>query len=251
MKTSFYFFLWFIIYYLIDLTGNSMLMANDFVIALILVFIVSRIDGRLCAKEKIYQHTLNMQYIYEIFYKGNLKAMLAIVRRELIWQTVWAVYCIITVFGLIAFRSDQIVAYLIFGFFGVLSMIASVRMQKIYHSLKTQGLPPFHLSQYAASSKGFNEYCEKRRAGYSPEALRPVRPPESKAVNIISIVFALACALGGIVYFAVIIFSPTPFNLLMSAMMIWAVLALYFGIKDLIDSIAILRGKPIPSIRPW
>ena len=35
MKTSFYFFLWFVVYYLIGLTGSQLLIQNDFFVALI------------------------------------------------------------------------------------------------------------------------------------------------------------------------------------------------------------------------
>lgn len=58
MKTSFYFFLWFIVYYLIGLTGSQILIQNDFFVALILVFFVSRLDSKLYYKEAQYQAAL-------------------------------------------------------------------------------------------------------------------------------------------------------------------------------------------------
>lgn len=68
MKTSFYFFLWFIVYYLIGLTGNQLLIQNDFFVALILVFFISRLDNKFFSKETQYQANLNRAYIFEIFY---------------------------------------------------------------------------------------------------------------------------------------------------------------------------------------
>lgn len=65
MKTSFYFFLWFIIYYLIGLTGSQLLIQNDFFVALILVFFISKIINKLLYKEIQYQANLNRTYIFE------------------------------------------------------------------------------------------------------------------------------------------------------------------------------------------
>lgn len=125
MKTSFYFFLWFVVYYLIGLTGSQLLIQNDFFVALILVFFISRLDSKLFYKEAQYQANLNRAYIFEIFYSNDAKKMGKTIRQRCLGQTVWAIYCILTVAGLLALHNTDVVAYVIFGFFGVMSMIAS------------------------------------------------------------------------------------------------------------------------------
>ena len=82
MKTSFYFFLWFIVYYLIGLTGSQLLIQNDFFAALILVFCISRLDNKLFSKEIQYQTNLNRAYIFEIFYSNDSEKMAKVVRQR-------------------------------------------------------------------------------------------------------------------------------------------------------------------------
>lgn len=246
MKTSFYFFLWFIVYYLIGLTGSPLLIQNGFFVALILVFFISRLDRKFFAQETQYQANLNRAYIFEIFYTNDAGKMAKIIRNKLIGQTVWAIYCILTVIGLLALRSSDIFAYVIFGLFGVASMIASSKCLSQYKTIKEDGLPPFDESQFSEDNELFVKYCELRRQ-YPAKALQPQAPSISKWVNIASIIFAVACIGGGLFYLSLILFKLTHINLLFSAMLIWAVLAVYFGIKDLVGSIRILQHKPIPS----
>ena len=91
MKTSFYFFLWFIDYYLIGLTGSQFLIQNDFFVALILVFFISRLDNKLFSQETQYQANLNRAYIFEIFYNNDEAKMAKIARHRFWGQAVWAI----------------------------------------------------------------------------------------------------------------------------------------------------------------
>lgn len=248
MKTSFYFFLWFIVYYLIGLTGSQLLIQNDFFVALILVFFISRLDNKLFSQETQYQANLNRAYIFEIFYNHDADKMAKIARQRFWGQVVWAIYCILTVFGLFALRNTDIVAYAIFGLFGLMSMIASSKFYSQYREIKENGLPPFDESQFSADEEPYRKYCELR-SQYSAQELQPKMPSISKWVNIASIIFAVACICGGLFYLFLILFGIRRINMLFSAMLIWAVLAVYFGIKDLISSIRILQKKPIPTLK--
>lgn len=248
MKTSFYFFLWFIVYYLIGLTGSQLLIQNDFFVALILVFFISRLDNSLFAKEVQYQTNLNRTYIFEIFYTDDSKQMLKLTRQKMWGQVIWAIYCILTVGGLLALHNDDFIAYGIFGFFGVMSMIASSKLFNQCRALKENGLPTFDESPYASDEDSYHKYCELRTQ-YSAQQLLPQVPFISKRVNIASIIFAVACIGGGVFYLFIILFGIEKINMLFSAMLIWALLAVFFGVKDLWSSIRILQGKPIPSIK--
>ena len=248
MKTSFYFFLWFIVYYLIGLTGSQLLIQNDFFAALILVFCISRLDNKLFSKEIQYQTNLNRAYIFEIFYSNDSEKMAKVVRQRCLGQTIWAIYCILTVAGLLALHNTDIVAYAIFGLFGLMSMIASSKFYSQYREIKENGLPPFDESQFSADEEPYRKYCELR-SQYSAQELQPKMPSISKWVNIASVVFAIACIGGGLFYLFLILFGIGHINMLFSAMLIWAVLAVYFGIKDLISSIRILQKKPIPTLK--
>lgn len=247
MKTSFYFFLWFIVYYLIGLTGSQLLIQNDFFVALILVFFISRLDHRIFYKETQYQAALNRINTFEIFYQNDAKKMGKIVREQLIGQTIWAIYCMLTIAGLFAIHNDDLVAYGVFGFFGIMSMIASNKYFCQYRDIKKNGLPSFDKSQYAGEGDAYQRYCELRNR-YSLQELLPQKPSISKWVNIASLVFALACMLGGLYYLIIILFKVSHINMLFSAMLIWAVLAVFFGIKDFVSSLRSLQNKSLPKL---
>lgn len=248
MKTSFYFFLWFIVYYLIGLTGSQLLIQNDFFVALILVFFISRLDNKLFSQETQYQANLNRAYIFEIFYSNDVGEMAKVARQRFIGQTVLAIYCILTVAGLLALHNTDIVAYAIFGFFGLISIISSSKFFSQYRTIKDNGLPLFENSQFSDDRESYVRYCELR-SQYSAQELQPQAPSISKWVNIASIVFAIACIGGGLYYLFLILLGINHINILFSAMLIWAVLAVYFGCKDIISSIRILQKRPIPTLK--
>lgn len=248
MKTSFYFFLWFIVYYIIGLTGSQLLIQNDFFVALILVFFISRIDNKFFSQETQYQANLNRAYIFEIFYSNNVKEMIRVVRQRFIGQTILAIYCILTVAGLLVLHNTDIIAYAIFGFLGITSMIASSKLFSQYRTIKDNGLPSFEDSQFSDDAESYRRYCELRYQ-YSVKELQPQTPSISKWVNIASIVFAVACIGGGLYYLFLILFGLNQINILFSAMLIWSILAIYFGCKDIVSSIRILQRRPIPTLK--
>ena len=86
--------------------------------------------------------------------------MAKIARQRFLGQAVWAIYCILTVFGLLALRNTDIVAYAIFGLFGIMSMIASSKFYSQYREIKENGLPPFDESQFSADEESYRRYCE-------------------------------------------------------------------------------------------
>lgn len=248
MKTSFYFFFWFIIYYLIGLTGSQLLIKNDFFVALIIVYFISRLDRKLFAPELTYQANLNRAYIFEIFYSNDAKKMTNILGRQCLSQTIMAVYCLLTVVGLLALGNSDIIAYIIFGFFGLASMIASSKTFNQYRNVKQNGIPDFSESPYSDDEESYSRYRELRQS-YTAKQLLPKAPKMSKWVNLASIIFAGACICGGLFYLLLILFGIDNMNFLFSAMLIWSLLALYFGVKDLIDSIRGIKGIPTPTLK--
>lgn len=189
MKTSFYFFFWFIIYFLIELTGIPFLIQNGFLVALILIFIIIRLDKKLFAPELTYQTNLNRAYIFEIFYTKDDKKMAKILARQCISQSITAIYCIITVVGLWALSDNDVVAYLIFGFLAIVSMIASSKLLNQYRNVKRYGIPDFSESQFSEDEEAYSRYCNLRQS-YTAKQLLPKAPKMSKWVNIVSIIFA-------------------------------------------------------------
>lgn len=248
MKTSFYFFFWFIIYYLIGLTGSSLLIQNDFFVALIIVFFLTRLDRKLFAPELIYQANLNRGYDFEIFYRNDTKKMMKLLKQQCLGQTIMAIYCLLTIVGLLTLSNSDIVAYVIFGFFGIMSMVGSSKTFNQYRDVRENGLPDFSDSQHSEDEEAYTRYKELCQS-YTYEQLLPHAPKMSKWLNIASIVFAVACIGGGLFYLIVILFGPDNINVLFSAMLIWSVLAIYFGVKDLIDSIRGLKEIPTPTLK--
>ena len=247
MKTSFYFFLWFIVYYLISLTGVAALVNNSFVVALVLVYLISRLNGRLFAQDIAYQSNLNKWYIFEIFYSNEPHELSKILRNRVIGETVWALYCILTVFGLLLMGARDFLIIGVFGFLGVISMVASSRNFNRMREINENGLPPFDQSPYAPLSPEYIAYREAR-AAYTAEQLRPKAPAISKWVNILSIIFAVLCSLIGMLYMVMLIGSLGNMQMLEVTFLIYGVLAIYFGIKDLVTSIRALCHKPTPTL---
>ena len=55
----------------------------------------------------------------KVLHRTKIATKMAKIARQRFWgQAVWAIYCILTVFGLLALRNTDIVAYAIFGLFG-------------------------------------------------------------------------------------------------------------------------------------
>lgn len=63
------------------------------------------------------------------------------------------------------------------------------------------------------------------------------------------VILAVACLGGGLFYLILMLSGLFKMNLLFSAMVIWSVLAIFFGAKDLIDSIKGLKGIPSPTLK--
>ncbi|MDE6402620.1 MAG: hypothetical protein K2K86_02295 [Muribaculaceae bacterium] len=247
MKTSFYFFLWFIVYYLIGLTGIPALVNNSFVVALILVYLISRLNSKLFAQDIAYQANLNKWYIFEIFYSNEPRKLTRILRNRVIGETVWALYCILTVFGLLLIGARDFLVLGVFGFLGVISMVASSRNFNRMRDINENGLPSFDQSPYAPLSPEYIAYREAR-AAYTTEQLRPQAPAISKWVNIMSIVFAALCSLIGLLYMILLIGTLGNMQILDVTFLIYGVLAIYFGVKDLVTSIRALCHRPTPSL---
>ena len=248
MKTSFYFFFWFIIYYLIGLTGSPLLIQNDFFVALIIVFFLTRLDRKLFAPELIYQANLNRGYVFEIFYRNDTKKMMKLLKQQCLGQTIMAIYCLLTIVGLLTLGNSDIVAYVIFGFFGIMSIVGSSKTFNQYREVKDNGLPDFRNSQYSEDHEAYAQYRELRQT-YTSEQLLPKAPKMSKWINIASIIFAVACIGGGLFYLILILEGSNHINVFFSAVLIWSVLAIYFGVKDLVDSIRGLKGFPTPTLK--
>ena len=244
MKTSFYFFLWFIVYYLISLTGVPALMNNSFLVALVLVYLISRLNGRLFAKDIAYQATLNKWYIFEAFYSHEPRKIVNMLRDSVIGNSIWALYCILTVFGLLMLGIYNYLIIGVFGILGVISMVASSRNFNRMRDIKENGLPPFDKSPYAVFTPEYNHYSMNRSIA-TAEALKPTPPAISKWVNILSIVFASLCTLIGIGYVILLVINSIgDMYLIDVTFLLYGVLAIYYGIRDLINSIRALCHKP-------
>lgn len=244
MKTSFYFFLWFIVYYLINLTGVPAIVNNSFLVALLLVYLVSRLNGKLFAKDIMYQIMLNRWYIFEAFYSNQPHKIVNMMRGSVIGNSIWALYCILTVFGLLMLGIYNYLIIGVFGILGAISMVASSREFNRMRDIKENGLPPFDKSPYAALTPEYNDYSMNRSIA-SAEALKPAPPAISRWVNILSIIFAVLCTLIGIGYvILMLINSIGNMYLIDVTFLMYGALAIYYGIRDLINSIRALRHRP-------
>ena len=252
MKTSFYFFIWILIYPLLDLLGiNSG--EYSFFLACIAVIVIGYLVNRLLGSINTYSQVLTKGRYLELVYTGNVKAFTLKIKQELYGEFFCSIYLLISTMVLLAITLiEGINGWVEFAIFGVIAYGAISRtllLQKAYRQLR--GNPTAEECMNVAVDMldlPYAEFYEARKDCTFVEML----PPRPRFFTLYEwfgiIISAITCLLGTwILMWGFIMITAQPCYLGSGLInLAYGALAIYFGIKDLIGSIRDMR-KLIPS----
>lgn len=244
MKTSFYFVLWTVIYPLLGLIPSETVRNNGFLFALIAVFGLSWLLRRLMPRLFAYEGAVRTVTYLEPVYTGDVDAFRRLVHRDAIVESVSAAYfALSTVYILIAAftRGGD---WFDLAVFGLLLWATATRASGL---LKADRLiasypTPDNCVKVAEQTYRLNygSYYEAH-IGRSVAEILPKPPRGYRAFGVVSMLFAVLCLLCG-VFYLVIAFGAgitrfTFFSGTFSGMLVlYGLLAVYFGVRDLIGS---------------
>lgn len=244
MKTSFYFVLWIMIYPILELTGVAFLRENSFIVALLIVmFVMPHLTKKIFEKDIIYSRNKRVIDYFETIYTNNVAKIKKGLMTNIILNSVVFIYFVSYVVGILVMGvPDALLQYVVFG---VLSLLAgSWIVKNVSQYMKIKDIVAFDDDnlEYVLTENDrpiYEEYKEKR-AMVSYQQLLASLGNGGKALKITSIVFAIICTLLGIMY--VYLWLPLMFfnfngELIIMAMVVYASMAVYYGIHDLIESV--------------
>lgn len=241
MKTSFYFVFWIVIYPILGLFHNPVIAQNSFIVALVLAFGLSWLLNRLMPNTFAYERKLQVSPILSDIYEGKVDSFKRRIRRNTIVSVVTAVYFLIVTFIIVAFSGKQVewFSLLIFGFLSFGYISRSATMYKAYLKLKDDPTPE-QCMEIAVETLHLNysSYYEERMQTDGKESV-PAPPRNFKAFQIFSLIFAALAVIFGLFCLVMFVLALIGDNSLVGAIfagasLLYASLALYFGISDFI-----------------
>ena len=252
MKTSFYFFLWIIIYPLLGLIHSPWIDQNSFIVALFIIWILSWILNKNMPETLRYERISKMTDIMEEIYTGNISAFRNRLSRKVTIDFITAIYMgvafVFILFSMVRGTADDWIALLIFGFFAYGTISTAFKLNQVNNRIKLNpteeecaiAIKEIYRVDYASyhDARLYNNY----------NAILPQEPKHFKLFQIISLIIAIICALLGFIYLLMSIISLTKSisaEAISGGIMyfLYGSLATYFGIKDSIDCINIIRRK--------
>lgn len=252
MKTSFYFVLWILIYPVLGMFHSSALQNNAFLVALIVVFGISWLLNKLMPETIIYEGIGRVAPILEDVYTDNVASFKKRLGRTAALESVTALYFSVTTAVLLMLMFSGVRDFLglvIFGLFAFSAVKNSVTLVGAYFSLKSDPTPDrtveivedvYHLD--------YTSYYNKRIAG-DYEQMLPPRPRCYKVFQVVSILFALASFVLGLIYMVKAVnyltVSGVEVRAIGSMYMLYGSLAMLFGAKDMFSSWNTMKRSPL------
>lgn len=243
MKTSFYFVAWILVYVLIDILNIQLLKENSFVAACVIVWGGAYIMNKVFATNVQNQHIREVAKFFEKIYTDDVSGLKKEVLKDLILEISATVYLLLAIIGFATLNAGEFVVYVVFGFFLLLSCKNSYKLLVKYNSIKNVG----SLTEFTEDSitnflteeeiDCYNNYCNERNE-HSFEEMFPPKERSYKIFQITSIVLSIVCILLGavlLVYWLPLFFFANQGGFLITAMVLYASMALFYGIKDLIN----------------
>lgn len=221
----------------------------SFFFALIVVFFLARFIAGRMPHILAYEKMSEMTRIMEPAYVGDVKRFRRELGGKVLIDGVWAIYLIVTVVSLLFSLQygNTLFILVIFALFAWAAVKSSVKFSSAYFALRKNPTPEQCVDIVDnAYGLDYAAYYEAHQGQTVANMLPPV-PRRYKAYLIVSIVTAAICALLGSVMltFAMIVAIASPVGLLslfMGMNFLYASVAIYFGVKDLISSIASLKA---------
>lgn len=244
MRTSFYFVLWIVIYPLLGLLHNPFINANSFIIALLLVWLVSHFINKTMPDIMTYERKLQIYPILEDIYSGNVASFKRRFSVKTVISVISAIYFVVaTVMIVLTFFSDfdDWIALAIFIFLSYSTMRRSVQMVAVNTNLKHNPTPE-NCVRIAENIYGLNyeAYYQARVNVKTPLALYPPKPKTFRIFQIVSILFAVASTIMGLfclLQAALSVFLNHSFagQAIGGMLLFYGLLAVYYGINDIIE----------------
>ena len=243
MKPSFYFVLWIVIYPLLDLFNSSFISNNAFIIALVIVWVLSRKIERMMPDTIKYDRALQTAPALEDVYTGNVASFRKRIFQEANVEIVAAIYFIVTmvVIALSMMKTgvSDWIALVVFGLFAFGSVYRSISLLKANAKLKSN--PTIEQCKEIATEVNKQDcaaYCAARNEIPYSQIL-PEKPKHYNAFKVVSIIFAVVAALFGFYYIvsgAIVMLcnSSVEVGALAGMVLLYGTLAAYFGVKDFI-----------------
>lgn len=252
MKTSFYFFLWIIIYPLLGLFHNQWIYQNSFIVALFAVWGLSWILNKNMPDTLKYERVSEMVAILEEVFTGNVKAFMRRLSRTVTVEFLTAIYLgvafVFVLFSMVKGSADDWIALLIFGFFAFGAISRAVKLNQVYSRIKQNPNPDECAAVVEETFRVDYAGYYNSRIHTTAEAMLPPQPRHFKAFQIFSLIIAIICALFGLFYLimSIIILADnrSPEALSGGIMyFLYGSLAAYFGIKDSFSCINYFRQR--------
>ena len=243
MKTSFYFVAWILVYVLIDILNIQLLKENSFVAACVIVWGGAYIMNKVFASNAQNQQVRDVAKFYEKIYTDDVSGLRKEVFKDLILEISATVYLLLAIIGFSTLNAGEFVVYVVFGFFLLLSCKNTYKLLVKYNSIKNKN----SLSEFTEDSIAnflteeeidcYHSYCNEHNE-HSFEEMCPPKEHSYKIFQIISVVLSIVCILLGVVLLVSwlpLFFFANQGVFLITAMVLYASMALFYGIKDLIN----------------
>lgn len=252
MKTSFYFFIWIIIYPLLALLHNQWIYQNSFIVALIIVWALSWLINRNMPEIIRYEGISNRVEILEEVFSGDIssfrKRLSKMMTIEFITSIYFGVTFVFILFSMVRGNADDWIALLIFGFFAFGAITKAFKINKANNELKhNPSRDECEAIVETIFGLDYSSYYNYRRQVNANEFL-PQEPRGFKAFQIVSLIFAIICFLFGLFYLIssiIILVENSGVKTISASIMyfLYGSLAAYFGIKDCFNSISYFRRR--------
>ena len=257
MKTSFYFVMWIAIYPLLALIPNPGIQDYSFMVALVVVFVVSMAINKLMFRIIFYENVSRGTEIMEDIYNGNVAHFRKRIDRDTAIETLSAIYFITTTALLLYMLissglNNNIVALVVFAFLSIGAYTRAGKLIKASIALRKDPSAEECMSvAYSIFNLNYENYYVQRIDRQLSDLL-PERPKGYTLFIVISIIFAIISMVLGLLFI-----SLGTLGLIRTGMstagwfflqILYGTLAIYFGFRDCVDSIqSFKRSKTLKT----
>jgi predicted membrane protein len=249
MKTSFFFIVWILIYPILGLFNSAAINNNTFFIALIVVFFLARFLQKSMPNVLAYDQAIGITDILETVYTNNIRDLRKRLHRdstiELLTSIYFAVTVCIVLMTILRGSSEEWFTLLVFAFLLCAYVVRCIKIFKGIFLLKkeanTENCVKIVEDIYKLNYEAYYDAHIER----SVHDMLPPRPKFYSFYSLACLVFAIICSLLGATYiiYGIILQTSESVGVLSGMYTLYGVLALYFGIKDSLDSWHSIKKK--------
>lgn len=250
MKTSFYFFLWIIIYPLLGLLNTPIINQNSFIAALFVVWGLSWFLNKNMPDTLRYERLSEIASVLEEVYTENIRAFQKRLSRMVTLEFITAVYLgvafIFVLFSMVRGSGNDWVALLIFGFFSFAAISRAFKLSQSYNKIKENPTAEECVTVMEQTYNiNYSSYYNAR-SQTTAAAMIPPEPKHFMAFQIFSLVIAIITALLGLYFLVlgiIILIHGNGAESISGGIMyfLYGSLAAYFGIRDSLSCITYFR----------